>query len=92
MQRLNFSTLHRLPDWRLDWPHPRSPLSLAFSTRSILDLNLDSPLRRVRSDMERIYRLLKWEPMSDEGLEIDQATRDQSESFRVLLKSARVNW
>jgi hypothetical protein len=54
-------------------------------------LHLDSPLGRVGGDLEGIDGILEREAMGDEGLEVDQAARDEAEGFGVLRGSARIS-
>jgi len=48
-------------------------------------LDLDSALRRVSRNVESRDRFGKRETVGDEGLEVDQSSRDQSDGFGVLV-------
>ena len=51
----------------------------------ILNLYLDSTLRWVGGDVERLDSIGQRESVSDERLEVDQTTGDQSDGFGVLV-------
>lgn len=57
-----------------------------------MNLNLDGSLCMVCCDMECRHCVLKLEPMGHQGLQIDEATRYESNRFGVLEKYHQRRW
>lgn len=51
-----------------------------------MDLNFNSALGRVSRYMESRDRLFEFEPMGDQGLEVDETAGDETDGFRVLIR------
>ena len=54
----------------------------------VLNLDFDSALLRVGSNMESLYRLFELETMGDERLEINEAAGNQTNGLGVLLRAS----